>query len=76
MAQLLGPYYTPFVIREARHVLRHGYQLHVLAYTVNRILTTMNKVLSSRALDDAISDINAIAIDDVFGVVADEKEVL
>ena len=42
ICDILGPYYVPYVIREARHVLKHGYQLHVLAVTVFDSLLSIN----------------------------------
>ena len=64
------------MIREARHVLRHGYQLHVLGYSVHALLRSVLEVLTPGSLNDAIDDVIAICLDDIFGFVGDEKEVI
>jgi U3 small nucleolar RNA-associated protein 20 len=76
IAEILGPFYTPFIIREARHVLRHGYQLHVLAFTIFNILNAVHaKFATECCFDDAISDLLSIFMDDTFGEPSEEKDV-
>ena len=90
ICEILGPYYVPYVIREARHVLKHGYQLHVLAWTIFDslpLLQVTTAVISASVLnstrikhpegfniDDAIADLLAVFMEDIFGAAAEEKE--
>ena len=49
VAVKLGPSFFDFILREMQAVLRRGYQLHVLAYTVHQILAALTDQLNTGA---------------------------
>ncbi|KEF52162.1 uncharacterized protein A1O9_11789 [Exophiala aquamarina CBS 119918] len=71
---LLGPTSLQFVVKELRNALTRGYQLHVLSYTVHSILISLAPTVKSGELDYCVADLVAVAIDDIFGSVGQEKD--
>ncbi|KAI8844257.1 hypothetical protein BC829DRAFT_446020 [Chytridium lagenaria] len=71
----LGPYFFPFIINELQASLQRGYQRHVLVYTVHHLLTEISTVFAPGSLDSAINPLTSILTEDVFGTVAEEREV-
>ena len=71
---LLGPSSVLFVLKELRNALRRGYQLHVLSYTMHSILVTLAPSLKIGDLDYCLQELSAVIMDDVFGIVGQEKE--
>ncbi|KAF2227792.1 hypothetical protein BDZ85DRAFT_271318 [Elsinoe ampelina] len=71
---LLGPSYFHFILKELRSSLQRGYQLHVLSFTMHSILVENLGKLSPGDLDHCLSDIVMIIMDDIFGVVGQEKD--
>jgi len=74
MTLLLGSSYLGFVLKELRTALTSGYQLHVLSYTMHTILVAIIPHLQPGDIDYCIDDIMSIIMDDIFGVVGQEKD--
>ncbi|KAI1124627.1 armadillo-type protein [Nemania abortiva] len=74
MASLLGPSYLGFVLKELRGALTSGYQLHVLSYTMHTILVAVIPQFQPGDIDYCLDDIMAIIMDDIFGVIGQEKD--
>ncbi|KXT01671.1 hypothetical protein AC578_2781 [Pseudocercospora eumusae] len=72
ISALIGPYYFGFIVKELRSALKRGYQLHVLSYTVHSLL--VQTTLSSGDLDEVLSDIMLVIMDDIFGITGQEKD--
>ncbi|KAE9587003.1 hypothetical protein Lalb_Chr23g0269101 [Lupinus albus] len=71
----LGLEYLQFIVGVMRSTLKRGYELHVLGYSLNYILS---KCLSSPAagkIDYCLDDLLSVIKNDIFGVVAEQKEV-
>eukprot|EP00043_Microstomoeca_roanoka_P029811 m.23286 g.23286 ORF g.23286 m.23286 type:complete len:3006 (-) comp9475_c0_seq1:215-9232(-) len=74
IADALGPEFFDFILSALRTSLKRGYQLHVLGYTVHSVMERLVPQLVPGDMDDALEDLCAVFIDDIFGVVAEEKE--
>ncbi|TRX90063.1 hypothetical protein FHL15_008982 [Xylaria flabelliformis] len=74
MTSLLGPSYLGFVLKELRGALTSGYQLHVLSYTMHTILMAVIPQFQPGDIDYCLDDIMAIIMDDIFGVIGEEKD--
>ncbi|KAI4867489.1 armadillo-type protein [Hypoxylon rubiginosum] len=74
MASLLGPNYFSFVLKELRGALVRGYQLHVLSYTMHTILVHVIPEFQPGDLDYCLDAIVSVIMDDIFGVVGQEKD--
>ncbi|KAI0396064.1 armadillo-type protein [Xylariaceae sp. FL0594] len=74
MTLLLGPSYLGFVLKELRTALTSGYQLHVLSYTMHTILVAVIPHIQPGDIDYCIDHIISIIMDDIFGVVGQEKD--
>lgn len=74
MTLLLGPSYLGFVLKELRGALTSGYQLHVLSYTMHTILVTAMPQFQPGDIDYCLDDIMSIIMDDIFGVIGQEKD--
>ncbi|KAI1177501.1 armadillo-type protein [Nemania sp. FL0916] len=74
MTTLLGPSYLGFVLKELRGALTSGYQLHVLSYTMHSILVAAIPHFQPGDIDYCLDDIMAIIMDDIFGVIGQEKD--
>ncbi|KAI1159778.1 armadillo-type protein [Nemania serpens] len=74
MTSLLGPSYLGFVLKELRGALTSGYQLHVLSYTMHTILVAVIPQFQPGDIDYCLDDIMAIIMDDIFGVIGQEKD--
>lgn len=62
------------MVKELRHGLTRGYQLHVLGYSIHAVLCEMSPLCGAGAMDEAVIDLVAVFIDDIFGVTAEEKQ--
>lgn len=71
---LLGPSCFGFVLKELRGALARGYQLHVLSYTMHSILVATTPEYAPGDLDYCLPSIVAIIMDDIFGVIGQEKD--
>ncbi|KAI1814376.1 armadillo-type protein [Poronia punctata] len=74
MTLLLGSPYLGFVLKELRGALTAGYQLHVLSYTMHTILVAVIPHFQPGDIDYCIDDVMSIIMDDIFGVVGQEKD--
>lgn len=74
IAILLGSAYIGFILRELRGALTKGYQLHVLSYTVHAILVAVIPNFEPGDLDYCIPSIVNVIMDDIFGVIGQEKD--
>lgn len=71
----LGLEYLQFIVKVLKGTLKRGFELHVLGYTLNFLLS---KFLSSPIcgkLDYCLGDLLSIAVNDILGDVSEEKEV-
>jgi len=71
---ILGPSCIHWILKELRTALARGYQLHVLSYTVHSILVANTDHLEPGALDHCLEGLVAVVMDDIFGVVGQEKD--
>ncbi|OTB06602.1 hypothetical protein M426DRAFT_20700 [Hypoxylon sp. CI-4A] len=74
MTSLLGPSYFGFILNELRGALKNGYQLHVLSYTMHTILINTIPQFQPGDLDYCLDKIVSVIMDDIFGVVGQEKD--
>ncbi|KAI8575447.1 hypothetical protein K450DRAFT_261769 [Umbelopsis ramanniana AG] len=70
----LGPSYFPFILKEMQAVLQRGYQLHVLGFTLNSLLSDMIPKLNVGDLDFCLRQVVGILVNDIFGQTGEEKE--
>ncbi|XP_059834550.1 small subunit processome component 20 homolog [Hypanus sabinus] len=73
--ETLGPRYLLYLLKEMQSALTKGFQVHVLTYTVYMVLKSLEPRLSSGDLDPCIDNLIAIFNQELFGDVAEEKEV-
>lgn len=73
--EVLGVQYLLYVLKEMQSTLIHGYQLHVLTFTVNLLLKGLTTRLSAGDLDPCLDILIEIFNQELFGDVAEEKEV-
>ncbi|XP_058732408.1 U3 small nucleolar RNA-associated protein 20-like isoform X2 [Vicia villosa] len=71
----LGLEYLPVIVKVLRSTLKRGYELHVLGYTLNFILSKCLSNAVSGKIDDCLEDLLSIIENDIFGAVAEQKEV-
>ncbi|KAL5334242.1 armadillo-type protein [Aspergillus crustosus] len=74
IALLLGPGYMGYILKELRHTLKRGYQLHVLSFTVHSILVSTTDDFKQGDLDYCLADLGSVVMDDTFGTVGQEKD--
>ncbi|ESO91748.1 hypothetical protein LOTGIDRAFT_233343 [Lottia gigantea] len=72
---VLGPKYFPFILKQMKSVLVKGYQVHILCYSVHTLLVHMVTKLKPGDLDSSLRLLSDIFIEEMFGKVAEEKEV-
>eukprot|EP00092_Neocalanus_flemingeri_P037576 GFUD01040911.1.p1 GENE.GFUD01040911.1~~GFUD01040911.1.p1 ORF type:complete len:2557 (+),score=666.17 GFUD01040911.1:40-7710(+) len=75
--ELLGPRYLSFVMKELSAGLTRGYQLHILTFTTHSIMCKLadKDLFKPGDLDSALHQITDMALGEMFGIVAEEKEV-
>ncbi|XP_075065353.1 small subunit processome component 20 homolog [Mixophyes fleayi] len=73
--ETLGPRYLHYIVKEMKTVLVKGYQVHVLTFTVNLLLKGLIGNLKSGDLDSCIETLIQIFNHELFGDIAEEKEV-
>ncbi|KAF5740542.1 small subunit processome component 20 isoform X1 [Tripterygium wilfordii] len=71
----LGLEYLQFIVRVLRATLKRGFELHVLGYTLNFILSQFISDPISGKLDYCLEDLLSVIENDILGDVAEEKEV-
>ncbi|KAM4523536.1 small subunit processome component 20 homolog [Fundulus diaphanus] len=73
--ETLGCRYLQYLLKEMQGVLVKGYQVHVLTFTVYQLLSAVSPTLKSGDLDPCMSMLIGIFNNELFGSVAEEKEV-
>uniref|UniRef100_UPI00398E4C32 small subunit processome component 20 homolog n=1 Tax=Pristiophorus japonicus TaxID=55135 RepID=UPI00398E4C32 len=73
--ETLGPAYLLYLLKEMQSALTKGYQVHVLTYTVYMLLKSLASKLNSGDLDPCMDILIAIFNQELFGEIAEEKEV-
>ena len=68
----LGEVFSLVLFENMRVSLHSGYQRHVLAYTINFVLTFIS---SSDIIEKSISTLMPVLFDELFGEISEEKEV-
>jgi U3 small nucleolar RNA-associated protein 20 len=71
---ILGPAYFGFLLKELRSSLKRGYELHVLSYTMHSIMVATLPQVGPGGLDYCLPNIIMVIMDDIFGVVGQEKD--
>lgn len=71
----LGLEYLQIVIKSLRDILKRGSELHVLGYTVNFILSKCLSKPTCGKLDHCLDDLLSVVETDIFGEVAEQKDV-
>lgn len=72
ISSLLGPKYFSYILSELKSALQHGYQLHVLGFSLHTILIKLEAPYGS--LDYCLSQTIDMLIDDIFGETGIEKD--
>ncbi|KAJ8261989.1 hypothetical protein GJAV_G00160840 [Gymnothorax javanicus] len=73
--ETLGYRYLQYLLKEMQSVLVKGYQVHVLTFTVYQLLSALRPSLSSGDLDPCMDLLLEIFNNELFGSIAEEKEV-
>lgn len=71
----LGIGYLQFVVKILRAILKRGFELHVLGYTLHYLLSKNITADMNGRLDYCLEDLLAVVGSDLFGDVAEQKEV-
>ncbi|EMR11842.1 hypothetical protein PNEG_00264 [Pneumocystis murina B123] len=70
---LLGPRYLLPVLIELKNTLKHGYQLHVLGFTVHTLLCRLQENAPIGSINNCTDIVAEILVNDIFGNVGTEK---
>ncbi|KAH7196857.1 armadillo-type protein [Fusarium flagelliforme] len=70
----LGPSYFGFILKELRGALTRGYQLHVLSFTMHSLLVAVLPSCAPGDLNYCLTFIVTVIMDDIFGVIGQEKD--
>ncbi|XP_050963565.1 small subunit processome component 20 homolog [Labeo rohita] len=73
--QTLGHQYLHYLLSEMQAVLVKGYQVHVLTFTVYQLLSILKPSLTGGDLDPCMDMLIAIFNNELFGAVAEEKDI-
>ncbi|KAM0879606.1 hypothetical protein ACQ4PT_034126 [Festuca glaucescens] len=71
----LGIGYLQFVVKVLRAILKRGYELHVLGYTLHFLLSKTVTAEMNGSLDYCLQDLLAVVESDILGDIAEQKEV-
>jgi U3 small nucleolar RNA-associated protein 20 len=71
----LGIGYLQFVVKILRAILKRGFELHVLGYTLHFLLSKTVTTDMNGSLDYCLEDLMAVVNSDLLGDVAEQKEV-
>ncbi|KAJ2871779.1 U3 snoRNP protein, partial [Coemansia aciculifera] len=74
IGRFLGPSYFGFIVKELTASLSRGPQMHILSYTIFVLLKEMMTISKVGDLDYTVEPIVGILMQDVFGIIADEKD--
>ncbi|KAL7370997.1 hypothetical protein ABVT39_016013 [Epinephelus coioides] len=75
IVETLGSRFLQYLLKEMQGVLVKGYQVHVLTFTVYQLLSVLSPTLKSGDLDPCMNMLLDIFNNELFGPVAEEKEV-
>lgn len=77
LAAVLGASHFNFIVQELVDALSRGYQVHVLGYTTHSLLKHMieGNHVSGGEIDYCVPLLMKIMLEDIFGTVAEQKEV-
>ncbi|KAM8884134.1 small subunit processome component 20 homolog [Synchiropus picturatus] len=73
--ETLGCRFLHYLLKEMQSVLVKGYQVHVLTFTVYQLISVLSPTLKSGDLDPCMNILIDIFNNELFGAVAEEKEV-
>lgn len=73
--ETLGHQYLHYLLKEMQAVLMKGYQVHVLTFTVYHLLSILTPTLTGGDLDPCMDMLISIFNNELFGAVAEEKDV-
>ncbi|XP_077628408.1 small subunit processome component 20 homolog isoform X2 [Crocuta crocuta] len=71
----LGVHYLQYILKELQSTLVRGYQVHVLTFTVYMLLQGLTNKLQVGDLDSCLDTMIEIFNHELFGAIAEEKEV-
>ncbi|XP_012535697.1 small subunit processome component 20 homolog [Monomorium pharaonis] len=71
----LGPKYLHHLLKELNTLLTKGFQVHVLAYTVQAVLVALKPYFQKFDINNNLQSILSVCKVDLFGLTAEEKEV-
>ncbi|XP_069689745.1 small subunit processome component 20 homolog isoform X2 [Periplaneta americana] len=71
----LGPKYLHILLQEMSAMLTRGYQVHVLIYTIHSLLVSLKELFRPGDIDSCLQMILELCKKDLFGAIAEEKEV-
>ncbi|KZC04815.1 Small subunit processome component 20 like protein, partial [Dufourea novaeangliae] len=72
----LGPKYLHHLLREMNTLLTKGFQVHVLAYTLQSVLVALKPYFQKLDINQNLQSILSVCKVDLFGLTAEEKEVI
>ncbi|WKX95011.1 hypothetical protein Q1695_011900 [Nippostrongylus brasiliensis] len=75
VCECLGPKFLPVIIKEMKLIMKKGFQVHVMIYTVHTFLGAMRDTLRTGDLDPCLDDVIDIVVQEQFEAVSEEKEV-
>ncbi|XP_015925192.1 small subunit processome component 20 homolog [Parasteatoda tepidariorum] len=75
MMQSLGPQHFRCLLSEIKGVMTKGYQVHVMTFTINAVLTNIADQMKPSDLDSCVKDLTEICMNELFTDMAEEKEV-
>uniref|UniRef100_A0A4W5MI71 UTP20 small subunit processome component n=1 Tax=Hucho hucho TaxID=62062 RepID=A0A4W5MI71_9TELE len=75
IVETLGVKYLQYLLKEMKSILVKGYQVHVLTFTVYQLLSHLAPILKPGDLDHCMGLLIDIFNNELFGAVAEEKEV-
>ncbi|KAJ8006735.1 hypothetical protein DPEC_G00110300 [Dallia pectoralis] len=73
--ETLGVKYLQYLLKEMKSILVKGYQVHVLTFTVYQLLSHLAPTLKPGDLDHCMDMLIDVFNNELFGALADEKEV-
>ncbi|KAG5310535.1 UTP20 protein, partial [Acromyrmex insinuator] len=71
----LGPKYLHYLLKELNTLLTKGFQVHVLAYTVQAVLFALKPYYQKMDINNNLQSILSVCKVDLFGLTAEEKEI-
>ena len=74
IAVLIGADHFSFILRTLKSTLARGAHLHILSFTLQHLLRTLAPSLDPGDLDYCLQDLLGVAINDIFGVIREEKD--